>query len=59
MLERRVLGMKMHREVCELIFFPALIPLPHSLAKANPEHDLRAFGHSYFRFYFVAFFLFH
>lgn len=49
----------MHREVCELIFFPALIPLPCSRAEANPEHDLRAFGRGYFRFYFVAFFLFH
>lgn len=49
----------MHREVRELIFFPARIPFPCSLAEANPEHNLRAFGHSYFRFYFVAFFLFH
>lgn len=49
----------MRGEVRELIFFPALIPLPCGRAEANPERDRGAFGHSYFRFYFVAFFLFH
>lgn len=48
----------MHGEACELIFFPALILLPHGLTEADPERDPTEFGRSNFRFCFVVSFFF-